>query len=331
MRFDRRRLAPAVAVVVAAVCWSALLAGPAGATVGSGCTGSLNGTDVTADHDTAGTAVHVNYKSNVQYQGTATSGQTVGAVKVTIEVAGVGLRAHEGNTNGSDWSDTADVSKYAWVGIGLYQVRGTATDQSGAPICTGLAMICVDGKSPFLTVLGVLAALLGLGALYLLIRGLIGLRWRSRVKAATRFGGAGLLGGISAPLLLQQSCVVPLTRNIALGSVGGGLIGMLLLGLLIGGRRRRKVPTAPVAPPPPVQDQAERQRQQTVYRFQPTAEDTCTACKNHAAHRIYRTAEAAAADRAHPGCHCQIVPEVAHDPFVVARFAGRDVIDDRQA
>jgi hypothetical protein len=68
--------------------------------------------------------------------------------------------------------------------------------------------------------------------------------------------------------------------------------------------------------------------QQTVFTFVPT-EDACQACRSHASHRTYRTAEAAEGDRAHEGCHCEIVGEIAKDPFLVARFAGRDVLDDR--
>src|SRR5207244_2993186 len=144
-----------------------------------------------------------------------------------------------------------------------------------------------------------------LGALYLLVRGVMVLRWRSRLRVASRFGGAGLLGGLAVPILLQQSCVAPLTATILLAGAGGGLIGMVILALLIGGRRRRRGPArqTPGVPPPAV---PQRDRgPQNVYRFVPPA-DACTACQSHAAHRIYRTAEAAEGDRAHEGCHCEI-------------------------
>ncbi len=104
---------------------------------------------------------------------------------------------------------------------------------------------------------------------------------------------------------------------------------MVLLALLIGGRRRRRRPQGE-APPVPVAPAPSRDPDRnTVYRFVP-AEDACTACKDHAAHRTYRTAEAAEADRAHAGCTCQILPQVTQDPFLVSRFKGRDVIDDRE-
>jgi hypothetical protein len=308
-----------------------LLAGPAAATVTGPCTAELNGTPVTVGHDTAGSAIHVDYRENAQYSGEATTGQTLGGVQVAIQIAGLDIRKHSGQTNGSKWADTVDVKKYAWAGIGLYRVTASATDEGGAPVCSGAAYICVDGKPFLLTVVGAVAALLALAAVYLLVRGLLGLRWRSRLRVAYRFGGAGLLGGIAAPLLLQQSCVLPLTQTIALASAGGGLIGMILVALLVGGRRRRRAPEAPLAAPPRaavVPAQPRDRQQASVYKLVPD-ETACIACRNHAAHRTYRTAEAAAADRAHEDCDCEIAPEVVKDPFLMARFGGRDVIDDR--
>ena len=130
--------------------------GPAAfATVSSGCTAQLNGTDVTADHDTAGTAVDVDYHDNAQYTGEA-AGKTVGAAKVVVQIAGFHVRSDTGSVNGSKWADTVDVKKYAWAGIGLYHASISVRDEGGAPICNGAAYICVDGKSPFLTVAGVL-------------------------------------------------------------------------------------------------------------------------------------------------------------------------------
>jgi hypothetical protein len=324
----------AAAVVPAMLGASALLlfqTGQAAATVSGPCTADLNGTAVTTGHDTAGTAVHVDYRTNAQYKGEATDGRTVGAIKVTIQIAGFDIRSHGGSTSGSQWSDTVDVKKYAWAGIGLYRVSGLATDDGGAPICTAAAYICVDGKIPLLTAVGALAVVLGLVALYLLVRGVMMSRWRSRLRVAYRLGGAGLLGGLATPLLLQQSCVLPLTRTVLLATAGGGLVAMILLGLLIGGRGRRMgrpketPPVSAAAVPPRGRDQDTR----NVYRFVPP-DDACPACQSHAAHRTYRTAEAAAADRAHEGCHCEIVSEIAKDPFLVARFAGRDVLDDRE-
>src|SRR5437773_2190303 len=92
--------------------------------------------------------------------------------------------------DGPRWADTVDVKKYTWAGIGLYQVTGSARDGSGAPICTGGALICVDGKPFLFTAAGAVAALAGLYAIFLVIRGLMGWRRRSRLRIASGFGGA---------------------------------------------------------------------------------------------------------------------------------------------
>lgn len=57
----------------------------------------------------------------------------------------------------------------------------------------------------------------------------------------------------------------------------------------------------------------------------------CTACKAHAAHRYYVSAEAADANRAHRGCTCEIreqaVTQLQYDSWFTV--AGRNVYDDR--
>jgi hypothetical protein len=57
----------------------------------------------------------------------------------------------------------------------------------------------------------------------------------------------------------------------------------------------------------------------------------CTACKAHAAHRYYTSAEAAGANRAHPGCTCEIreqaVTQLQYDAWF--SVTGRAVFDDR--
>jgi hypothetical protein len=314
--------------VVVAASLLLLPAGAASATIRGSCTAALNDTPVTTGHDTAGSAVHVDYRGTAQYTGEATSGQTVGAARVSLEIEGFGIRRHQASIDGPRWADTVDVKKYAWAGIGLYQVTSSARDEGGAPICTGSALICVDGKPFLFTVAGAVAALAGLVAIFLVIRGLMVRRRRSRLRIASRFGGAGFLGGVAVPVLLQQSCTLPLTKTVALAATGGGLLVMVVVGLLVGGRHRRAgqpIPGPAAAPPPPP---ARQRHQDSVYRFVP-GESACAACRSHAEHRTYRTAEAAAADRAHEGCECAIAPEATKDPFLVERFAGRDVLDDR--
>jgi hypothetical protein len=73
-----------------------------------------------------------------------------------------------------------------------------------------------------------------------------------------------------------------------------------------------------------------REEPPSLYRLEPP-DDACTACKNHAAHRMYRSEQAADADRAHPGCRCEIVSRASHLSEVVAHFRfNRTVHDDRE-
>jgi hypothetical protein len=290
------------------------------------CVAQVDGVDVTTGHETAGTAVHIDYRDDVVYEGRATGGDVVTMVEVTLEVEDVGLVSERTESDGSTWKATASIERYAWAGVGLYLVRGEAL-AGGDTVCTGRAYVCIDGKSPFLTVAGAGAGVLALLSLIVIGRGLATRSRRSRAGLAWRFGAAGVLGGVGVPVLLQQHCVTPLTNLLGVGSVGGGLVGLALVGALIGARPRAPLPAAAragLAPP-------ERARREAgVYRFRPT-DDACKACRSHAQHRTYRTEQAIEADRPHRGCHCEVILEPGQQAEVVALFAGRgDVIDDRE-
>lgn len=56
----------------------------------------------------------------------------------------------------------------------------------------------------------------------------------------------------------------------------------------------------------------------------------CTACRQHAANKVFRTLEAADQNRAHRGCRCEVVPSDAVDTDVAAAvFVNGDVADKR--
>jgi hypothetical protein len=58
----------------------------------------------------------------------------------------------------------------------------------------------------------------------------------------------------------------------------------------------------------------------------------CRACRSHAAHRWFASAEAADAGRAHPGCHCAVRSESIDGAAFAALFgeSGTDTVDDRR-
>jgi hypothetical protein len=301
-----------------------LVPGSASATISGPCTATLAGVPVVVGHDSADSAIHVDNNAVVHYVGESTTGRKVTAVSVHVEVLGLNVRTTQGHTDGPTWTSTAEVEKYAWAGVGLYRVRGVALGSKGI-LCTGVAYVCVEGRSPFLTVAGVLGAALAAVALYLLIKGVVVRRERTRGELASRFGAGGVVGGISAVILLQQFCVLPLTGGISGGVVGGSLLGMALVGAIIaGGPAITREATVPVMVPP-----KRREEPEEVYRFDADP-DACNACKSHAAHRTYRSMQAAEADRPHTGCRCDIVSRSSLKREVVAHFPGaRTVYDDR--
>ena len=316
-----------------------LLASPASADVSGPCTASLSGTDITQDHDSAGSSVHIDYRDVVTYEGHAQGGRTVGPVDYSLRVLGRDVRTGHTHGNGPDWTGTVAIHKYAWAGVGLYRLEGTASSPGGGAICTGQAYLCIEGKTPFLTVAGAGAAVLGVVGLILLLVGLIRRGRASRPGLAGRFAGAGLMLGIAVPVTLQQNCVAPLTTTLAGGAVIGGPLLLALLGSLVAAGRRRKndepstTPAGAMIPPPPPPpaggEPQQQQDQQQVYRFAPN-EGACAACRNHAAHRVYRSPEAASSNRAHLGCKCVPAVEPADQASYAAYFAsGRDVFDDR--
>jgi hypothetical protein len=313
------------------------------ATVRGPCTAELAGQSITRGHDTAGSAVRVDYRSAATYSGATTDGQAVTLFEAKVEFPGLDFRVVQEPIGGSTWSSSIPVDDYAWAGIGLYRVKGTAF-ADGARVCSGVVYVCVEGKFPLATVAGGAAAGLAVVALLLLIRGVSRRGELSRGGLSGRLGIAGLLGGAGAAVLLQQSCVAPLTLPLAAAALLGGPAVMVVIAQLLGGGRvipagpaggEEPFPVQPaLAPaPPPAQPQQEepRQDQPLIYRFVPEA-GACRACQSHAANRVYSSAEAMMTDRAHPGCRCGITQQPVDSAAHAAYFTGgRPVYDPRGA
>src|SRR5207302_6556124 len=67
------------------------------------------------------------------------------------EFGGFRWTVSSGTDNGTTWSGTANVKKYAKYGVGLYKVDGITI---GPGACTGSAFIKVTGRNPITTVAG---------------------------------------------------------------------------------------------------------------------------------------------------------------------------------
>lgn len=320
MRARRVCAALALAAVV-----SLAVPAPASADIIGPCAATLAGRPVEAI-DTPGSAVRVDYRETIPYSGQTTDGQVVAFVNIGLSVAGFRIELVERHaTNDTTWLSEASVERYAWAGVGLYRVRGQAIGDSGV-ICSGTGYVCVEGKSPLSTVAGGAGAGLVVLALILLVVGLRRRRRTPRPRLATRFGSAGVLGGLGAPILLQQFCILPLSPLTAFAPAGAALLLGALLGLLMGAGAIAAAPAPPSAPP---KSQDEDRPASTIYRFSPSAE-ACHACKSHSAHRVYASSEAMAADRAHTGCKCAIVAQqVDHTAYVAYFQRGGYVYDDR--
>jgi hypothetical protein len=127
---------------------------------------------------------------------------------------------------------------------------------------------------------------------------------REFIGAATRTTAALLLGGSLGLACGDDSASVRATRSDSAGPAAG---------------------TSPSGSTPPgVTDVAFRLSTRRQHA-------PCNACKAHAAHRYFASAEAADSGRAHPGCTCDVLAQRVTSAQLDEWFVGpgRDVLDDR--
>ncbi len=155
MRNLARRL-----LYLSAVLWAFTLlstfATPAWAEIEGNCEATMKGADIrNLSSTSAGDAIDVDDNEVVLV--TFTSAAGFASHDIDLEIAGV-RRNVSSQTDGGDtqWSETVNVKDYAWVGAGLYKVRGSATLSNGAT-CSGAALINVT-RNPLTTVAGGAAA-----------------------------------------------------------------------------------------------------------------------------------------------------------------------------
>jgi hypothetical protein len=228
--------------VATAALSAVLLAVPARADVVGPCFASIAGRSMSG-HDSAGSAIKVDYHRPVSFQGRTTDGSDVGRVDVRVDAYGAGGRVARDAGNGMSWSGSVSVRKYAWAGIGLYRVSTTAFAPSGRQVCAGSALVCIQGKSPFSTAAGAAGSAFAAGGLVLAVAGLLRRRRASPAGNGVRMGVGGGLGGLGAAVLLQQSCAVAPVAGVAAGLTLGGAAALAVVGAAVassGGPRRRR-------------------------------------------------------------------------------------------
>ena len=242
------------------VAWLSLFPAQAVATVEGPCTASIDNVNVTKGHDTPDGAVPLQSGKEVPVAGTAQSRVT--DLTYTLHIAGGGVEV--GSVviaqDGLSWSGTVDLSTISNATVGLFETTATV-ETAGAP-CTATAYVCIDGRSPFTTVAGIGATIVGLGGAILLVLSLVGARRTSLARSALPAFAGGAVAGLGGAVLLQQFCTLPLTAGTAIAvpvlvGVAGAIGASVLWGTGRGGPatvqpqpgRGAGAPTEPVSAP----------------------------------------------------------------------------------
>jgi len=198
-----------------AVAWVSMLPSQALATVTGPCTVSINGADVTNGHGAPGSAVPLQSGSQVSVDGTAQSRVT--DLNYTVRIAGGGVQVGTVTIaqDGLSWSGTVDLESISNATVGLFEV--TAEVQTTGQDCSGVAYVCIEGRSPFTTAAGAGATAIGVGGGILLVLSFTRARRLGAARSSLQGFAGGATAGLGAAVLLQQFCTLPLSPASAAG------------------------------------------------------------------------------------------------------------------
>ena len=198
-----------------AVAWISMLPSQALATVTGPCTVSIDGADVTNGHGAPGSAVPLQSGSQVSVDGTAQSRVT--DLNYTVHIAGGGVQVGTVTIaqDGLSWLGTVDLESISNVTVGLFEV--TAEVQTTGQDCSGVAYVCIEGRSPFTTAAGAGATAIGVGGGILLVLSFTRARGLGAARSSLQGFAGGATAGLGAAVLLQQFCTLPLTPASAAG------------------------------------------------------------------------------------------------------------------
>jgi zinc-ribbon domain len=225
-----------------AVAWICMTPSQALATVTGPCTESIEGVDITAGHDAPGSAVPLQSGSQVPVDGTAPSRVT--DLTYTVHIAGGEVQVGTVTIaqDGLGWSGTVDLESISNATVGLFEV--TTEVQTTGRDCSGVAFVCIEGRSPFATAAGAGATAVGVGGVILLVLSFTRARGLGAARAPLQGFAGGATAGLGCVVLLQQFCIVPLTPASAAGiPVVVGAVGAIGASLArrAGARRARRV------------------------------------------------------------------------------------------
>ena len=195
--------------------WISMLPSQALATVTGPCTVSINGADVTNGHGAPGSAVPLQSGSQVSVDGTAQSRVT--DLNYTVRIAGGGVQVGTVTIaqDGLSWSGTVDLESISNATVGLFEV--TAEVQTTGQDCSGVAYVCIEGRSPFTTAAGAGATAIGVGGGILLVLSFTRARRLGAARSSLQGFAGGATAGLGAAVLLQQFCMLPLSPASAAG------------------------------------------------------------------------------------------------------------------
>jgi len=185
------------------------------ATVTGPCTVSIDGADVTNGHGVPGSAVPLQSGSQVSVDGTAQSRVT--DLNYTVHIAGGGVQVGTVTIaqDGLSWSGTVDLESISNATVGLFEV--TAEVQTTGQDCSGVAYVCIEGRSPFTTAAGAGATAIGVGGGILLVLSFTRARGLGAARSSLQGFAGGATAGLGAAVLLQQFCTLPLSPASAAG------------------------------------------------------------------------------------------------------------------
>ena len=185
------------------------------ATVTGPCTASIDGVDVTSGRDAPGSAVPLQSGSQVPVDGTAQSRVT--DLTYTVHIAGGGVQVGTVTIaeDGLSWSGTVDLESISNAAVGLFEV--TAEVQTTGQDCSGVAYVCIEGRSPLTTAAGAVATAIGVGGVILLVLSFTRARGLGAARSSLQGFAGGATAGLGGAVLLQQFCMVPLTLASAAG------------------------------------------------------------------------------------------------------------------
>lgn len=198
-----------------AVAWVSMLPSQAVATVTGPCTASIDGVSVTKGHGTPDSAVSLQSGSKVPVAGTSDSRVT--DLSYTVHVAGGGVQVGSVTIaqDGLSWAGSVNLANMSKATVGLFEV--TVDVQTVGDDCSGVAYVCIEGRSPFTTAAGAIATGIGVGGGILLVLSFTRARGMGMARSSLQGFAGGATAGLGTAVMLQQFCMLPLTPASAAG------------------------------------------------------------------------------------------------------------------